>query len=181
MLVRAVLIAWLVTEVVFQIRTRRSGRPVSDWTYYVLIAASIISIGAGFGLARIRWGDFDGDWLAIAVGLGLVLGGVAFRVWSMITLGRFFTFRVSIQEDHRVVQTGPYSFVRHPGYTGALVACLGLGIALEATLSMTILVLLPLAATLVRIRVEERELTSGLGDEYRRYANGKKRLMPHIW
>jgi len=91
----------------------------------------------------------------------------------MLVLGRFFTFRVSIQEGHRVVATGPYRFVRHPGYTESAL--------LRAMPSPADARRRPLAGILVRIRVEERALNRALGDAYVSYARGKARLIPGIW
>ncbi len=178
---RGILIGWSVIEIVSGLRTRRRSRMFSDPTYPLVIAASIAAIAGGFSLARVDWGRFHGGWWAVGIGLAILVCGVAFRLWAIVTLGRFFTFRVTIQEDHRVVERGPYAIVRHPGYTGASVACLGLGIALSSWLSILLLVLLPLVSTVIRIRVEERQLLDALGDEYRRYAESRARLVPLVW
>ncbi len=180
-LTRGILIGWSVIEAVLGFRTRKRTRTFSDPTYPIVVAASIVSIVGGFRLARVHVGQFDGDWWAVGVGLGVLVSGVAFRVWAILTLGRFFTYRVTIQEGHHVVERGPYRIVRHPGYTGADLACLGLGIALSNWLSIALLVLLPLASNVIRIRVEERQLLDALGDEYRRYAERHARLVPLVW
>ncbi len=86
-----------------------------------------------------------------------------------------------IQEGHRVVAAGPYRLLRHPSYTGGLVAFLGAGIALDSWLSMLALVLIPLLAVLVRIHVEEAELAAALGPEYTPYASRTRRLVPGLW
>src|SRR5436305_13982387 len=99
----------------------------------------------------------------------------------MHALGRFSPFRVACQDEHRVIDAGPYRVVRHPSYSGLLVACLGLGIAFANWLSLSVLVVLPLAGILVRIRIEERALTAALGAEYRRYAERTARLVPGVW
>jgi protein-S-isoprenylcysteine O-methyltransferase Ste14 len=178
---RGILIAWSVIEFRLSLRTRKQTRMVSDPTYPVVIVASIVSIVGGYRLARVEWGGFGGGWWPVAIGLTILVLGIAFRTWAILALGRFFTFRVSILEGHHVVDDGPYAFVRHPGYTGASVACLGLGIALSSGLSIALLLLLPLVSTLIRIRVEERQLTDALGDEYRRYAARRARLVPFVW
>ena len=80
-----------------------------------------------------------------------------------------------------MVESGPYAYVRHPSYTGMLVALIGLGIALDDWLSVLILALLPLTGILVRIRYEESVLLEALGEDYREYAGRTPRLVPGVW
>jgi protein-S-isoprenylcysteine O-methyltransferase Ste14 len=177
---QALVSAWFVGEYLLQRRVRRQSPQRSDWTYHAVVGAVLAAFAAAFGVARLPTA-IGGGWWLVGAGLGLLVVGVALRLWAMVVLGRFFTFRVSIQEGHRVVTGGPYRLVRHPGYTGLLLACLGLGIALANWLSLAVLALLPLAAIVVRIRVEERELLGALGDDYRAFAAGKARLLPFVW
>lgn len=69
----------------------------------------------------------------------MALSGVALCQWSVLTLGRFFTERVAICRDHQVVTSGPYRFVRHPGYAGTLLTVLGLALTLRNWLSLLVL------------------------------------------
>ena len=103
------------------------------------------------------------------------------RTWAILTLGRLFKFVVVIQDGHRVVASGPYRLLRHPSYTGGLVAFLGAGIALDSWLSALAIVFIPLLAVLVRIHVEEAKLATALGPEYTRYASRTHRLVPGLW
>jgi protein-S-isoprenylcysteine O-methyltransferase Ste14 len=120
-------------------------------------------------------------WLAYCLGAALVVGGVALRVWAVLTLGGWFTTVVRVADDQRVVSDGPYRWVRHPSYLGLLVALGGLGLMLTDWASLAVAVLLPLATLGWRIRVEERALRDGLGAAYDDYAAGRKRLLPGIW
>jgi hypothetical protein len=76
------------------------------------------------------------------------------------------------------VEVGPYRWVRHPSYTGTLVISTGVGLTLENWLSLAIMLLLPLAAMLRRISVEETALTEVLGQPYQART---KRLVPGLW
>jgi protein-S-isoprenylcysteine O-methyltransferase Ste14 len=96
-------------------------------------------------------------------------------------LGRAFTVEVRVRDGQEIVDRGPYRAVRHPSYTGLLLVYLGAGLALGDWLAVILVVVPPVAAVVFRIRIEERALLAGLGDAYRRYATGRKRLAPGIW
>jgi protein-S-isoprenylcysteine O-methyltransferase Ste14 len=79
------------------------------------------------------------------------------------------------------VQRGPYRLIRHPSYTGGLLALVGAGLTRDNWLSLAALTLLPLAGVLVRIRYEEARLRDAFGADYRRYASRTARLVPGVW
>ncbi len=112
--------------------------------------------------------------------LSLLLGGLAIRWAAILTLGKYFTVNVAIAPDHRIVQSGPYRFVRHPSYSGLLLAFVGMGLAFHSWLSLAILVLPITAALALRIVVEERALHAAFGAEYEAYAARTWRLVPWI-
>jgi protein-S-isoprenylcysteine O-methyltransferase len=107
--------------------------------------------------------------------------GIVLRWWSIIHLGCFFTVDVSIAAQHKVIDSGPYRFVRHPSYSGAVLAFLGFGLCLRNWISLLVLLLPIFAAFHWRIRVEERALGDALGEDYRAYARRTKRLVPFIY
>jgi len=115
------------------------------------------------------------------LGSGCFVLGLLLRWYSIIYLGRFFTTNVAIASDHRVIDTGPYRFIRHPSYTGALLAFLGLGLCLGNLASLLILIVPILFAFLWRIRVEEKALIEALGTHYRAYMERTKRLIPFVF
>jgi protein-S-isoprenylcysteine O-methyltransferase Ste14 len=88
---------------------------------------------------------------------------------------------VNCPANQRVVATGPYRLLRHPSYTGILLACTGIGLASANGVGLAGLVLLPLALILWRIHIEENALLAMLGDTYRSYASQHRRLVPLVW
>jgi protein-S-isoprenylcysteine O-methyltransferase len=114
--------------------------------------------------------------IAIVVfALGLVL-----RWASILFLGRFFTIDVSVAADHKVIDTGPYRFVRHPSYSGLLLMWLAIGVSTANVLALLAL-MMPGIGLLYRIKVEESVLAESLGSRYREYMQKTKRLIPFVY
>lgn len=95
-------------------------------------------------------------------------------------LGRYFTAVVAVQEAQPVVESGPYRWVRHPSYTGALIAALGGATVCESWVGAVLTVGLLLPVYLYRIGREEALLRAHLGERYERYALRTGRLVPHL-
>ena len=157
-------------------QTRDNG---SLWILYALIATGY---GLAFGLARGRDGPGPqlGAW-ATWTGAAVAVSGMALRVWSVATLGRYFTYVVKVSDDQTVVQTGPYRLLRHPSYAGALLMAIGIGLSLRYALAPVFAGGFSLVAYALRIRVEERALAEGIGEPYRAYMARTKRLVPFVW
>lgn len=111
----------------------------------------------------------------------LLAGGLLLRWTAIRILGRFFTVDVAIHEGHSVVDTGPYRYVRHPSYTGLLVAFLGLGIYCGNWVSVGMIFVPITLAFIGRIRTEEAALTRALGSGYSDYCGRTARLIPGIY
>jgi protein-S-isoprenylcysteine O-methyltransferase Ste14 len=172
---------WALFELVLAVRVRGGGgrdRSVLPLTLSVVggLALGELAARRAEGLALPGPG-----WWPVAVGAAVFGLGLGLRAWAVHELGRFFKFTVVVQADHRVVDTGPYSLIRHPSYTGLLTAELGLGIMLGTWLTIPACVLPPLIAFGVRLVTEERVLARELGDPYRAYMARTRRLVPGVW
>jgi protein-S-isoprenylcysteine O-methyltransferase len=115
------------------------------------------------------------------LGVALVVAGLSLRWYSIIHLGRYFTVNVAVAAGQRVVDSGPYRLVRHPSYSGSLIAFLGLGICSENYLSLLVLMLPVTLAFLRRISIEEAALNEALGSDYKAYTARTRRLIPWIY
>ena len=114
-------------------------------------------------------------------GCGLFVLGLTLRWYSIIYLGRFFTANVAIHSGHEIIDTGPYKRIRHPSYTGALLAFLGLALSLANWVSLAVVLVPILLAFSRRISIEENALASALGSPYTNYMRRTKRLAPFIY
>ncbi|MGZ5002528.1 MAG: methyltransferase family protein [Chthoniobacterales bacterium] len=117
----------------------------------------------------------------LIVGVVLFVLGLVLRWWSIIQLGRFFTVNVAIAQDHKVIETGPYRYMRHPSYTGVLVAFVGYGLSLGNWAALLALLLPIFVAFLYRMHVEEQTLIDALGERYAAYCRRTKRLVPFVY
>lgn len=132
---------------------------------------------------RAAWPRFGygSSMVSYAIGALLFVLGIGLRWWSIIHLGRFFTVDVAIAKDHVVVSDGPYRLVRHPSYSGALMAFVGLGLLVHNWLAGLLLVVPITVMFLWRMKVEEQALSSALGPAYTDYMKRTKRLVPFLY
>lgn len=115
------------------------------------------------------------------VALALMTTGLALRWTAILTLGRFFTVDVAIHPDHAVVESGLYRYMRHPSYTGLLVAFLGFGLSFSNWLSLVVLLLPISLGVLYRVAREEKALLESLGPAYADYRARTRRFVPGLF
>jgi protein-S-isoprenylcysteine O-methyltransferase Ste14 len=140
----------------------------------VILACALAAIWTGAAI----------PWLRLQVtiaGIVVIVLGAVLRWWAIFTLGRYFTFEVAVRSTQKVVQSGPYRFVRHPSYTAILIMLLGVGLALANWASLVAMLAGGLIGLLYRIRVEERALVEALDQPYRDYMRHTKVLIPFIF
>jgi len=136
---------------------------------------------AGLDHGRFHWSDSVPTWLQWTA-LIAVAAGYAFCLWAM-RVNRFFSSIVRIQNDRGqvVITTGPYVFIRHPGYLAGIVIVVASGAALDSWIAAAILVVSTLPFLLYRAATEDRVLLAELPG-YRNYAERVRwRLLPGIW
>jgi protein-S-isoprenylcysteine O-methyltransferase Ste14 len=111
----------------------------------------------------------------------MFLAGLLWRGYAILYLGRFFTVNVALAADHRLIDTGPYRYLRHPSYTGTLLEFLGFGIIFGNWLSLALLLVPTWLVFNRRMAIEERALTDALGEDYRNYMTRTRRLIPGLY
>lgn len=112
-------------------------------------------------------------------GVAVLAAGLAFAVWARVHLGTNWSGFVTIKRGHELIRTGPYRFVRHPIYTGLLVAFAGSAIVRgewRAILAVTF----AFAALWRKVGIEERWLTAVFGPEYEAYRHEVPALLPFL-
>lgn len=144
---------------------------------------TLIQIGClfSFGVGATNTGKID-DWNTfIIIGAILILLGFIIRISSIMTLKRQYTYTVTRVENHALIESGLYKFIRHPGYLGLLIIFLGISTALSNWLSVILMIVPLFIGIMYRIRVEESFLIGQMGKNYTEYQKRTKRLVPMIF
>jgi protein-S-isoprenylcysteine O-methyltransferase Ste14 len=116
-----------------------------------------------------------------ALGICFMLMGVALRWYSAAVLGKYFTFDVAIQSGQVLVEAGPYRYIRHPSYSGAILTLLGFGLALGNWAGLAAALSCLGFAYAYRIPVEESALALALGETYKQYMKRTWRLVQFLF
>jgi protein-S-isoprenylcysteine O-methyltransferase Ste14 len=184
-LLMLLIVIWPVSEIVLGVvkRARPTSARVRDRGSAALLWFVIaVCVTSAFFLQFAesgRMGIAPGTQRLLA--LGLLVAGLAIRWGAIVTLGHLFTTTVAVQRDHRVIRHGLYSRVRHPSYSGLLLAFAGLGVSFGNWFSLSVIMLPISAAVSYRIQVEERALLEAFGPEYGDYAAQTKGLIPWVY
>ena len=150
------------------------------WSRELRIRAVIIVVV----IVLIRLGVFRGHGVATdpwraAIGLALFAVGLLFAVWARLHIGRNWGTPMTQKEEPELVTSGPYHFVRHPIYSGILVAGIGTAVAL----SWFWLAAVALAGIyfIYSATVEERYLAEQFPDSYAEYKRSTRMLVPFVF
>lgn len=175
---------WVGMETAISIvtRTRRSQGTLHDRGTQVIIWVVIVFSFFAAGWVAFPGEDmrFDHHFLSLA-GLSLIVAGLAIRIAAITTLGSSFSANVAIRSTQSVQRKGLYRFVRHPSYLGMEIIFLAAGIHAHNWASLAVVFVLPTAAVLYRIHIEESALLGAFGAEYADYMRTTKRLIPGVY
>jgi protein-S-isoprenylcysteine O-methyltransferase Ste14 len=174
---------WAVSEMVTYLRLRfeSNGRKRDRGSRAVLVGGYWLAIFLAF-VAAVAVRSATINWqrsLVFYVGAGLLLGGLLLRQYAIVTLGRLHTLDVTTRTGQPVIETGPYRWIRHPSYAGAMLTAAGILLCSTNWLSLACY-LLVMGGYSYRIRVEERALAQDVGEAYREYMRRTKRLIPYL-
>jgi protein-S-isoprenylcysteine O-methyltransferase Ste14 len=147
------------------------------WLYGLITVGYALSFAIGATkIGRIyAWNTF------FAIGMALFVTGLLIRIYSMLTLKQYFTYTVAEVENHKIIATGLYKFIRHPGYLGQLIIFMGISTSISNGLSMLLMMIPVTLGYLYRINVEEKFMTDQFGEDYKNYQQRTKRIIPMIY
>jgi protein-S-isoprenylcysteine O-methyltransferase Ste14 len=177
---------WLSWLVYWSVSARR-GKPVARHESFAsrlshvgpLVLAGVLfsAPGAAIPVLGTRFLP-QAEWVYV-VAAGLTAAGLLFTVWARRTLGANWSAIVTIKEGHELVTGGPYALVRHPIYTGVLLAIAGSAMGVgewRAVLGLA----LAAAAFWRKLRLEERWMRREFGEAYEAYRRRVPALVPFV-
>jgi len=177
---------WIFAEVYLVLRDNSRGkgkttidRRTRNYNFFSLIIA--ISCAALVSWIPLFQFNRRGTSVVFWIGIIIIVLGLFLRYWSINILGKYFRTTVEVEESQKIVEKGPYKFIRHPSYSGIILFCIGYGLAVQNWLSLIIAISLPTIALLYRIKIEEEALVKGIGNDYEAYQKKTKKLIPGIW
>ncbi|WP_321950746.1 methyltransferase family protein [Paraburkholderia bannensis] len=170
---------WIATAQAVKNTARKEARSARTWQSLPLIAGGALVILPDPTLAALlpdlaRLGPVQ------FAGFATVVAGLLFSVWARVHLGANWSVSVTLKDGHELIRSGPYALVRHPIYTGCLVALVGSALIGE-TWRGAVGVVLIFASLAFKVRVEENWLTGHFGDAYARYRREVAALIPGIY
>jgi protein-S-isoprenylcysteine O-methyltransferase Ste14 len=183
---RSLEVAWVIFLLVWLVAAFSASRAIkrqSWWSRVLTIAVGAVPYYLLF-TNRLRYGPLarrfvpDDSWVLVT-GVVLTYAGIALAIWARIVLGKNWSAMVTIKEGHRLVRTGPYSAVRHPIYSGLLLAVLGTALVVGEVRGLVAAVI-GFTAWLVKSRTEEGFLMKEFGPEYEEYRRHTRALVPFI-
>ncbi|KFG95205.1 guanylate kinase [Burkholderia paludis] len=172
----AMYLIWLACEARTAMTSSVESNLSSDrGTVLVYGAARVLTVASACFVSS-RWVEYR-PWMPVLP--ALFCFGIALRIVAIHTLGKFYSHKVRTLADHRIVQTGPYRWVRHPAYAGMLIAHASFVAFFLNGYSVAAFAIMLVPSIVVRIRCEERILFDVAG--YADYSHGRYRLMPFVW
>jgi protein-S-isoprenylcysteine O-methyltransferase Ste14 len=173
----AVFAVWWIVRAFSAARTAQVENPRQRVAVLLLVAAGVLFFVAPPEPLRQRLWSTPTALLVAALALETV--GIAFAIVAREYLGTMWSGRVTLKEDHRIVQTGPYRLVRHPIYTGVLTATLG-GVLARGNLGGLAGFVLIAAGLARKMAAEEELLRSHFGAAYDDYRKKVAAIIPFI-
>jgi len=185
------LVFWPVYVWVFVPEFRVVRRATHDVPIPAEDRGSLRVVLAGFCLATLSafllpflapWAALPGSRAAwFFAGVLTLVAGSLLRRHCFRVLGALFTGAVTVQSDHRVIDTGAYRWVRHPSYTAGLLIATGIAVAQGNWLGVVVAFVISFLAYSYRARVEEQALLASIGVPYARFMATRKRFIPLVW
>jgi len=158
--------------------TTTTGGDVTDLAGSLAFLAVLIAAAFDVGRGSMRWPI---DWLGVGFGLAVITLAMLLRQAAVRALGASFVVRLDVTATQRLVDGGPYRWIRHPNYSALLAVALGTALSLSSPLAAVVTVTVWLPVTMLRMAREERMLLAHFGERYEQYRRRSWRLVPGVY
>jgi len=173
---------WLLYWLFAALRTKPTREREPIWGRLAFLLSALI---VAVLLAGRRWHSVlnlplvGGGWIRYWIAVALVVAGLGFSMWARAVLADNWSGWVTVKQGHELIQSGPYRRIRHPIYTGVLLAILGSGLAAGQLRGLVALVITFIAIWL-KLRTEERVMQREFGERYAGYKAVSWALIPYV-
>ena len=174
--ISGIYVLWLIFESKISKNELSKGNKTSDFG-----TCELYAIGQAGVFLSALW--FNSVWkdpnIFHIFGLLIFVSGIIYRIWAIRTLGRHYSHIVREVKGHKIIDSGPYRHIRHPAYTGMILANTGIVLFFLNTVTILIFLLILIPAIALRVLIEEKTLFKIEG--YTEFAKSRKRFIHAIW
>ena len=161
---------------VFTKRDVVAGKRQESVTFTIFMLCGPLIVGGGIAEFHLRASAFW--WPTFAIGVVLSLASFAIRRSAIRALGRFWSLHVEMREGHEFVRSGLFSYARHPVYFSMILELLGIGLIVNAWITLGAVFAIFTPTMVARVRIEERALVEKFGEAYRDYMRETPAIIP---
>ncbi len=162
----------------------KDAKKVESSSSRILRLVAMVSVLFLFAFQNIRLGFLDWRFVPLNllqfwIGFAVTACGLLFSIWARHYLGTNWSQAVTVKEDHKLITRGPYTLVRHPIYTGLLLALFGTAVVFDQWREL-VAVVIAFSVLWQKLKLEEKWMVAEFGDEYRLYSSRTAALIPFI-
>jgi protein-S-isoprenylcysteine O-methyltransferase Ste14 len=161
---------------VFTKREVVAGKKFESVTFRLFMLCGFLIVGGGIAEFYLRhlvlW------WPTFAIGVICSLASFAIRRSAIRALGKFWSLHVEMREGHEFVTSGPFAYARHPVYFSMILELLGIGLLMNAWITLGVVFAIFTPTLFARVRIEERALLAQFGDAYAKYMQTTPAILP---
>jgi protein-S-isoprenylcysteine O-methyltransferase Ste14 len=176
MIIIGLYIFWIIYELKISHNDFNQEKEISDYG-----TRELYGLSHSLTILSALW--FNPIWVKPGIyhlmGFIIFILGIFFRSWAIRTLGKYYSHIVRKIAGHKIINTGPYKFLRHPAYSGMITAHIGIMIFYFNYITFLIFLFLLIPSIMVRIIIEEKTLFKI--KYYSKSFNNKKRIIPYLW
>jgi len=161
-------------------RTKREEPPAGRLLHIALLVVAFnLLFARSFEFGFLRMQFVPNQPVFQYAGIALTFLGVAFSIWARYSIGENWSGRVTLKIDHQLIRSGPYAYVRHPIYTGLIVACTGAALFIGQVRCIAGL-MIAIIEFCRKARKEEGFMVAEFGETYEQYRKRSGFLVPRL-
>ncbi len=175
---------WIVFCVYWALGALTTRRTVSTESFVARARHLLLEItgfallfGGFMGIGVLGESVFHRTYTTLVTGVALTWIGIALAIWARWHLGQYWSGRITLKEDHKLIRTGPYAHFRHPIYSGIILAAIGAALAIDEWRCVAGVAAIVLAY-LIKGKKEESVLAAQFGEEFKEHCRHTGFLIP---